>query len=34
MFSITEFSAVVVPPQACILAVGGASNKRYLTMVT
>ena len=30
MFGITEFSAVVNPPQACILAVGGGVNK--LTM--
>ena len=27
MFGITEFSAVVNPPQACILAVGGGVNK-------
>ena len=27
MFGITEFSAVVNPPQACILAVGGGVQK-------
>jgi len=29
MFGITEFSAVINPPQACILAVGGGISKIY-----
>lgn len=29
MFGITEFSAVINPPQACILAVGGGISKVY-----
>ena len=30
MFGITEFSAVINPPQACILAVGAGEQKPYV----